>query len=130
MSENSITMCPDGSYKLDRAHRMFPDPDGRKRRVDISIGSWEGICPGASHNTVRVTEQNNAVWSPEFDGWVQEYGDASLQGISMRATVMTEEQAAEVAKAYIRIAFGEDLPNHWISDDSGLVVPDEDGETP
>ena len=42
--------------------RQFPRPDGKPRHVTMTIHSWRGYAPGASHFYVDFYTQPNPIW--------------------------------------------------------------------
>ena len=49
--------------------RMFPRPDGRPRHVTMTIISWRGFAPGASHFYLTFQIEHNPIWDGRPDSY-------------------------------------------------------------
>jgi len=99
-------------YTLDSARR-WPSKTGEKRSMHVSIESWVGSAPGASHYRVIVNEEKNAIWD-EHDGAWRECWDELDKGDQFSATVTNRAEAERIAKTFVKWAsHGEPGRDVW-----------------
>jgi len=92
----------------------FPSKIGEKRKVIVDYSSWKGLSVGAKHNYVKVMEENNQWWCEDENAWVEIYTDSEKSGYSLKAEVMTEKEAKEVAKFFVQLIGGKGMKNHYV----------------
>lgn len=92
----------------------FPSKIGEKRNIRVEITSWIGLSIGAKHHSVNVEEQRNSWWSESENAWVELSCDSQNRGYSMRAEVLTEEEAIKLAKHFIKIIAGSKRLLHTV----------------
>lgn len=122
-----IIRAPYGRFDLDRSKPRWPDILGEKRPVWAHIHTWIGTeARSASHFTVSVCEEDNAYWCESEDAYVREYDEPC--GLSMRATVFSEEAAVALAKSYFEIAFDSETHRlEWKDPEYAVEEADTDG---
>lgn len=96
----------------------WPSKIGEKRGIKVEINSWVGISVGAKHYNVTVEEQDNMWWSEKENSWVELSCDSERGGYSLRASLLTKEEAIKVAKFFVKLIAGKELKNHIVSWDS------------
>jgi len=100
---NRTIYTHDWNYIGDERIPRYPSKIGEKRPIHVDINSWIGSI-GAKHWYVTVKEKNNMWWSERENAWVEISCDSEKEGYSLdKASVMTVEEAVELAIAFLKI---------------------------
>ena len=82
--------------------KRWPSEDD-VRTLTVSIDSWKGVSIEAKHFNVKVEEEKNQWWCEYENAWVELSCDSGAKGYSLRASVMTKEEAIKIAKHFVRL---------------------------
>ena len=93
----------------------WPSKIGEKRPIRVEINSYTTIgAIGAKHWYVNVEEHKNQWWSEERNAWVELSCDSGNKGYHLRASVLTIDEAIEVAKMFVVLIAGQRRRKHYV----------------
>lgn len=99
--------------------RRWPSAIGEKREIRVTITTWKGVSIGAKHWTVHVEEQDNAWWCEDENAWVTIQCDSERRGYSLRAEVLSKQEAVKLATDFVTMIAGARRLKHdvvWMGD--------------
>ena len=94
----------------------WPSEIKEKRPLGVRIYTWVGTSAiGAKHFNAEVNEEQNQWWCEDRNAWVTLSCDGERDGVSMRASVLTEGDAIKMAMHFVELVTGPKRAKHIVS---------------
>lgn len=100
-ASGSYTLVHDWEILKGERIRRWPSLED-PRTVTISISSWAGFAPGASHFHLTIEVRPQQYWCEDKNCWV-EVSSQSAPPYTLRASVPREGDAQRLAAEFIKI---------------------------
>ena len=100
--------------------RRYPSKVGELRTIYVKTNTWKGLSSGSKHWYVEVKEKDNMWWDEKENAWREIYDDSEKGGYSLQASVMTEQEAIDLATHFIKTIHPDDYKNQDIVWDSDM----------